>query len=257
MDTYGDVTVDIQDSIALVEICRPPHNYFDEGLITDLVHVFTELDNSPKCLASVLASKGKSFCAGADFSTTGTPQETSEGVGRLYQQATLLFKIQKPVICAIEGATIGGGLGLALFPDFRVSCPESRFAANFTKVGTHPGFGLTFTLPRLIGVQKAALLLLTGRRIDGTTAHDWGLIDILAEKDRVRATALDLAIEIAENAPLAVKSTRATLRDSLSDSVKKHIRRELEEQTWLFSTADFAEGLLAVSERRKGNFQSR
>ncbi len=90
--------------------------------------------------------------------------------------------------------------------DFRVVCPEARFAANFVKLGFHPGFGLTHTLPRIIGQQRANLMFLTGRRINGATAHEWGLGEVFTSQPKVRSESVALATEIAENAPLALKS---------------------------------------------------
>src|SRR6201995_6048326 len=103
---------------------------------------------------------------------TGTVQESMRsGAGKnLYKEAGCLFRTQNPVVGAIQGAAVGGGLGLALVPDFRVTCSEARFSANFNRLGFHPGFGLTVTLPRLVGPQQAALLLYTGRRIFGDEA---------------------------------------------------------------------------------------
>ncbi len=118
-------------------------------------------------------------------------------------------------------SAIGGGLGLAISADFRVTCPEGRFSANFTRLGFHPGFGLTYTLPRLIGTQKANLLFLTGRRIGGEQAHEWGLVDKLVSQETLRAEAIAFAAEIAENAPLALKSVRATMRQGIADTVRR------------------------------------
>ena len=149
------------------------------------------------------------------------------------------------------------GFGLAVMPDFRVVCPEARFTANFVKLGFHPGFGLTHTLPRLIGHQKAHLLFLTGRRIGGEQAHEWGLADVLTSQDKLRDEAIKLASEIAENAPLAVESVRATMRAGLSDAVKKQTDHEFLEQFRLQKTEDHKEGVKSVAERRPGNFVGR
>ena len=141
--------------------------------------------------------------------------------------------------------------------DFRVTCPEGRFAANFTKLGFHPGFALTYTLPRLIGQQKAALLFYTGRRLNGEEAVEMGLADVLVPLDQVRATAEALAAEIAESAPLAILSTRETLRRGFADGAERATERELVEQDWLRKTEDHKEGVKSVAERRVGNFQGR
>jgi len=256
---YGDVSVAIKDHVAQVEIHRPPHNFFDVALIQDLVSAFTALDEDVDCRASVLSAEGKSFCAGANFANRqpvgAAPGQ--RGGNPLYFEAVRLFGCKKPIIAAIQGPAIGGGLGLALVADFRVATPEARFAANFVKIGIHPGFGLTYVLPRIVGQQRANLMFLTGRRIDGKEALEWGLADLLVEPDKLREAATALAAEIAENAPLAVFSTRATVRAGLAEAVKAQTDIEFREQSWLMGTEDHREGVKAVSERRPGRFNAR
>jgi len=260
MAEYGDVSVALDEHVALVEIHRPPHNFFDRQLIKDLADAFEALDKDAACRALVLASEGKSFCAGANFTdriATGGSEQATGGASHLYKEAVRLFACEKPVVAAIQGPAIGGGLGLALVADFRVVSPDARFAANFVRLGIHPGFGLTFTLPRLIGIHSASLMFLTGRRIHGEQALQWGLADVLVAPDRLRETARQLALEIAEGAPLAVRSTRATLRRGLAEAVKAQTDHEFTEQSWLMRTEDHREGVRAVSERRPGRFVGR
>ena len=159
----------------------------------------------------VLAAQGKSFCAGANFGDGSTlnkegqrPGEAMAPIGHLYIQAVRLFRSKKPIVGAIHGAAVGGGLGLSMVPDFRVACPETRFVGNFTRLGFHPGFGLTDTLPAVIGRQNAAMMFYTSRRVTGEEALAMGLADVLVPQDQVRAAAQKLAAEIAENAPLGV-----------------------------------------------------
>src|SRR6185437_3114082 len=161
------------------------------------------------------------------------------------------------IIAAVHGAAVGGGLGLAMVADFRVSCPEARFAANFTRLGFHPGFGLTVTLPLVIGSTKAAMMFYTSRRVTGDDAYAMGLADVLVPQDQVRAGAVKLAAEIAENSPLGLISTRATMRGDLADRVRAATEHELREQTALRKTDDFKEGVKATAERRVPNFIGR
>ena len=260
-----DLAVEIRDHVATIEICRPPHNFFDFHLIRELADPLEALDNNPDCRSIMLCSQGKSFCAGANFGDGGGVKDDGsvEGalnrvsVDHLYVEAIRVFSAKKPIIGAIQGAAIGGGLGLAMVPDFRVGCPESRFAANFTRLGFHPGFGLTQTLPRVIGQQKASLMFLTSRRIKGEQAHEWGLLDVITSLDQVRETAWTLAREIAINSPLGVTSTRATLRQGLAEAVRNATDRELAEQTWLRKTEDFKEGVAATHARRDPDFKGR
>ncbi|MEZ5560310.1 MAG: enoyl-CoA hydratase/isomerase family protein [Pseudomonadales bacterium] len=263
MTEYTDIGVSLDDHIMTVEIRRPPQNFFDHSLISQIADAFAQADDNPECRAIVLCSEGKHFCAGANFGTgkddgSGSNEFTEEGfrntTGKLYTAAARLFANAKPVVGAIQGAAIGGGLGLALVPDFRVACPEARFAANFVKLGIHQGFGISVTLPRIIGQQAANMMLLTGRRVTGAEAHAMGLVDVLTDMDNLRAEARKLAAEIAENAPLAVKSVRATLRGDLAAQVATATDHELKEQQWLRATSDAQEGIRSVAERRPGNF---
>ena len=189
--------------------------FFDNSLINQIADAFEAFDRDINIRAYVLCSQGKSFCAGADFANR--PQTGSAESGKhLYREATRLFRSKKPSIAAVQGAAIGGGLGLALMPDFRVACPEARFAANFTRLGFHPGFSLTFVLPHLIGQQKANLMFYTGRRIGGSRRSN-GAGRRAGAARRVRKEAMELANEIAESSPLAVLSTRETMRRGFAD----------------------------------------
>lgn len=263
MPDTPDLSLDLRDHVATVEINRPPHNFFDFHLIRQIADTFEALDDNPACRAILLCSEGKSFCAGANFGDGSQVQADGSvegsvnriGIDHLYVEAVRVFAAKKPVVGAIQGAAIGGGLGLSLVPDFRVGCPETRFAANFTRLGFHPGFGLTVTLPRVIGPQRANLMFLTSRRIKGDEAHAWGLLDVLVPLEELRETAWNLAREIAINAPLGVTSTRATLRLGLAQAVREATDRELAEQTWLRRTEDFREGVAATHARREPVFR--
>jgi enoyl-CoA hydratase/carnithine racemase len=263
MPSFTDIGVTRSGHIATVEIQRPPHNFFDFSLIGQIADAFEALGEDHGCRAIVLAAQGKSFCAGANFGTgrddTGEAerQDSLNGIGILYREAVRLFRCRKPVIAAVQGPAIGGGLGLALAADFRVASPEARFSANFVKLGFHQGFGLSVTLPALVGQQTASLMLLTGRRIPGSEAVRLGLADVLASQEDLRGAAESLAGEIAENAPLAIVAIRATLREGLADRIAAATEHELREQQRLRATADYREGVRAVAERRPGHFKGR
>ena len=255
-ERFGETVRASQDGhVAIIEFDRPPHNFVSVELIRDIADALDAVDAARELRVSLLCSAGKSFSAGADLaSPTGVGGQGMAGINPLYEQAVRIFSNKKPIVAAIQGAAVGAGLGLALAADFRVAAPEARFAANFVKLGFHPGFAITHTLPRVVGEQRAALMCLTGRRIKGEEALAWGLADELAPLDGVRSAAMTLAREIAEAAPLAVAATRATLRGDLAEAVRRQTDHELKEQTWLRATSDFAEGVRSVNERRSGVF---
>ena len=260
----SDIGIEKSGHVALVEIRRPPSNFFDIPLIKEIAEAFESFDEDVDIRAVVLAAQGKAFCAGANFGDGSTldaqgrrSNEPGPGVAPLYIEGNRLFRTQKPIIAAIHGAAVGGGLGLAMVADFRVTCPEARFCANFTRLGFHPGFGLTVTLPAVIGQTKAALMFYTSRRVTGEEAYTMGLADVLVPQQDVREAAIKLASEISENSPLGLIATRMTMRGDIADRVRKATDHELEQQTRLRKTEDFKEGVKSVFERRLPNFKGR
>lgn len=247
------VTLDDATAVGVVEFSRPPTNYFTVALVTGIVEAFDALATEGGCRAGVLKSTGRHFCAGAALSQ---PVDAPDGP-HLYDIGARLFHQPLPIVAAVQGAAIGGGLGLALAADFRVASEKAWFAANFSRLGFHHGFALTVTLPAAVGQQAALDLLYTGRRVDAVEAHTIGLCDRLVATDDLDAAAIDFAIEIASAAPLAVRSIKQTMRSDLVRDVQAAMAHERVEQTRLMQTADFTEGVAAVAERREPVFHGR
>jgi len=244
----SDVVLEtVADRVALLEMRRPPNNFFDEALLTELADALLALDEEKDVGAVVLGAQGKHFCAGADLRGVG-----AAGIRRVYRQAFRIFSGRTPVVAAVQGGAIGGGLGLALSADFRIAAPGARLTANFAKLGFHQGFGLSVTLPRVVGPQRAQELLYTGRSISGEEAAAIGLCDGVA--DDPREAAVELASRIAASAPLSVPSIRATLRRSLVSEVSAALDLEADAQAALLGTDDFAEGIAASIAKRPPNF---
>ena len=224
------VTTTRDGHVAIVTFARPPHNFADLALIEGIGAAFDAADRDPAVRAILLRSEGRVFCAGADLANANPVGEDAAAAGErnpFYVAAAKLFGVKKPVVAAVQGAAVGAGLGLALVADFRVATPAARFVANFVHLGFHPGFGISAV---------------------------WGLADVLVAADALEASALALAQELAAGAPLAVQSTRATMRGDLHALVERQTDHELAEQQWLQKTADYAEGVRAVNERRPGRF---
>ena len=242
-----DLVTSIEGHTAFIKINRPPNNHFDSALISQIADFLEEQDNNIECRSIILYSEGKHFCAGADF-TRSSFKEESDAYASLYDQAVRLFRTKKPIIAAIQGAAVGGGLGVSLAADFRVACPEARFSANFSKLGFHQGFGTSITLPRVVGEQKAKWMLLTSARLTGEEAFKIGLADYLVDKENLMQKARDLADEINSAGTLGVEDIRFTVNEGIA-------KWELSEQNRLRETADFKEGIKASLERKEPNFK--
>ncbi len=199
----------------------------------------------------MLASEGRHFCAGANFGVGGDfAGDRVRAAERLYRRAARLFDVRTPIIAAVQGSAVGGGLGLACAADFRVADAGTRFVANFALLGFHQGFALSVTLPDLVGRQVATDMLLTGRRVGGEEAVRIGLADRLSEPGKQREVAVGWARSFAAAAPLAVRSIRATLRSGLQARIAEALDHELAEQSRLWTTRDAAEGIAASLDRR-------
>ncbi|KQU52358.1 enoyl-CoA hydratase [Rhodococcus sp. Leaf278] len=232
-------------------MCRGPNNFFDTALIESLGDALNELAED-QCRAVVLCSEGRNFCAGARLESTSSSDAAQ--APHLYDVAITLFEQPLPIVAAVQGAAVGGGLGLALAADFRIAAEDSRFTASFARLGFHHGFGMTATLPNVIGAQATLDLLYTGRNVGAAEAKSLGLCDEVVPADELRARARARAHAIAQSAPLAVRSIRATMRRTLVDEVRLAVSRERSEQERLMATADFTEGVTAMSERRDPDF---
>ena len=252
----GDVSVVIGDDfVATVTIQRPPENYFDVTLIGSLADAYEMLDGDARCRAIVLRSEGRHFCAGAQFGgPRPTPADGPQAGPHLYDEAIRMFAADTPVVAAIQGGAIGGGLGVALSADFRVGVPEARMSANFARLGFHQGFGLTVTLPAVVGQQRAMEMLLIGSRLDGRRCFEIGLLDRLVSREELDEAARAFAVDIAGSAPIAVHSIRQTMRTGLIERLRAATDREKSEQERHWATSDFLEGVASTKERRPPRF---
>ena len=242
--------------VTLIEVDRPPTNYFDVEVLTGIADAgIAAAEEGSRAI--VLASNGKHFCAGANFGSGPMADDRVASTRRVYAAAARIFDVPIPIVAAVQGSAVGGGLGLACAADFRVAAPSTRFHANFSALGFHQGFGLSVSLPRIVGHQCASRMLLESWRLTGEQALEIGLADELAPDGEVREAAFAFAGRLASRAPLAVRSIRATLRGGLADEVKAVLEHEIGEQTWLWQTEDCAEGIAANLARRDPEFTGR
>lgn len=211
-------------------------------------------DTELRCL--VVRGTGTCFSAGADFKSTlqigeGLPSQQSFS---MYRPFLSLLDVEVPVIAALNGHAVGGGFGLACICDIRIAAEDSKYGANFAKLGLHSGMAISYVLPRLVGVSRAAELLFTGRLIRGTEAAAIGWASEAVPADRVAPRARELAEVIAGNAPLAVRSMKRALYEGLGWSPREAARHEAALQAESLRTEDAAEGMAALLEKRTPEF---
>lgn len=252
----GQISIVRDGHVGVVTFSRPPHNYFDGESVEGLLSAFRQLETDTQCRAIVLRAEGRTFCAGAQFGDDGNGVDADVAM-RIYRSAVALFDVSKPIVAAVQGPAIGGGLGVALVADFRVAGEQAWFSANFARLGLHSGFGISATLPRVVGLQTASLMLQTGRRFSAEDACRVGLVEKVAAQAALDDEAMALAGEIASGAPIAVQSMRRTLLGDRAALVRQAIEREIAEQRIHFQTDDFREGIRAAHERRPPVFTGR
>ena len=253
----------VESEIGVVTLNRPENRNSMTGEVLDgfSAAIAKARENSAlRCL--VVTGRGKSFCAGADFKSMvrrdgERPLQPNERSFAMYRPFLSVLELDIPVIAALNGHAIGGGMGLALVADLRVANREARYGANFTKLGLHPGMATTYLLPRIVGVPRAAELLLTGRIIDGAEAARIGLANYAVAADRVWDKAWELAQEVASCAPVANRWTKRSLYRNVQWQPLPAAEHEAELQSRTIETDDHQEGVAALLEKRSPAFKGR
>lgn len=259
--TKESVLLEVKDHIAVVTLNRADNrNSMTPDLLAGVANAIQEVGsrNDARCL--VVTGSGNTFCGGADFRSKEELAPGRFGHEKLYdtyKNFLTVLDLDIPVIAAMNGHAIGGGLGLALVCDIRVANETARYGANFVRLGMHPGMATTYFFPRFVGVPKAAELLLTGRVITGADAADMGLVNHAVPEDKVMDKAMEIAREIATAAPLAVRWTKQSLYNNLQWDVRRAAEREGMLQAQSMSTEDFREGVKALLEKRAADFQKK
>jgi E-phenylitaconyl-CoA hydratase len=252
----------VSEQVATITLNRPEAmNSLDPESLAELNDVFQRANADDDVRVIILTGTGdKAFCTGSDLKKTMPPKESFAELtfGRpkwLYPFAGM--EIDKPMICAVNGYALAGGMELALACDIRIASTNAQFGQSEVTVGSIPAAGGTQRLPRMIGMSDAMLMMLTGSRIDAEEALRIGLISRLVPPSELMTVARDIAARIAENAPLAVRAVKRLVRDGMDMPLLAAIQAEQFALGLLRDSEDRIEGRRAFQEKRKPNYQGR
>jgi len=260
------VLLEVTDHVAVVTLNRAERkNSMNVALLDAFAERMEQLHGDPDVRAVVITGAGKAFCAGADFTALS---QLSERVGggatanyaalrAMYDAFLTVNSLEVPTIAAVNGAAVGGGLGLMLLCDLRIVAEKAKIGANFARLGIHPGLGISARLPDLVGEQAAAEMLYTGELIRGERAAAIGLALEAVSADEVLPRAIELASRIARAAPLSVRRIKQTLRVTGKRDLSAVLELEAFAQAMLSQTADAREGISAMLARREPKFEGR
>ncbi len=252
------VLLEINDHIAMVTLNRPGNrNSMTAELLTAFHETVVKLQSERSVRCLIITGSGPNFCAGADFKSAlgdgdGLPHENFLA---MYKPFLAVADIEVPVIGALNGHAIGGGFGLALICDLRVANMQSKYGANFTRLGFHSGMAVTYMLPRLIGLPRANELLLSGRLVSGAKAADLGIVNYAEDPTEVLPRALKLAREIAAGAPAVVRMMKRSIYRDLGWNPRATAELDAHLQSRTYETADAREGIAALLEKRDPLFR--
>lgn len=248
-----------KDGVAVITLNRPDKlNSFNDELSFALIDALKEAEKDKDVRAIVLTGAGRGFCAGQDLqnrkfsdASAGRPS-LSESIRRRYNPMVLkLRRMEKPVICAVNGVAAGAGSSLALACDFRIVAENASFIQSFSKVGLIPDSGATFILPRLIGLTKAFELMVTADKLEAKTAFELGLVNKLVPAENVLAEAMAFASQLAKGPTKAFGLTKRALNKAIFPDLEELLENEAYLQEIAGRSDDFQEGVTAFLEKRQ------
>jgi enoyl-CoA hydratase/carnithine racemase len=254
-----------EGGIATLTLNRPDRlNAISPGMLDALSRSLVDADGDPGIRVIVVTGAGRGFCAGLDLKDaaagTGIGSDAGSFPARFDLRSAppiVLHQVDKPTVCALNGAAAGYGMDLALGCDIRIASDRAKLAAAFTKRGVLPESGGTWLLPRLVGWAKACEIAFTGRTLGAGECLELGLVNRVVPHDGFEKEVRAFAEEIAANAPLAVQATKRMMRLGLDDTFESNVHQVYLQLLPLFRTRDFQEGLRAFLERRPPRFEGR
>lgn len=257
------VLLEIRDNICQLTLNRPENrNSIDDEIPAALAQRLEELKKVKGLRCVILTGSGDCFCGGGDFRSNlfehlfdDTSLLGNEAVlKKIYGPVIGLLDVEVPVIAAMNGHAIGGGLGVALLCDLRVASKTAKYGTNFVRLGCTSGLAISYMLPRIIGLPAAMELLLTGRLMSGAQIERLGLANYVVDTDKVLDKAWSLAREIAEAAPIAVRLMKKAVYRGIASEPLAALEFEAHNMSRTLETEDWKEGIRALLEKRRPAF---
>ena len=260
MGEVSDYRVDGQT--AVITLNRPDRlNALSAELRAELTDALGEVRADDNVRVAVLTGAGRGFCSGADLSAFSqsdaapSQNELLDEYGWVGRQAMSVYRLDKPVIAAVNGVAAGAGMSLSLSCDMRIGSENTRFKSVFIERNLSPDSGLSFFLPRVVGQSRAADIIYTSRTVDAEEAFRIGLLDRLVEHDKLMDTALEVAAQMAQWPPLALRSSKRVLQHNLEVPLEEALRNEMSGLSFAGKAKnDARESLAAFREKRKPNY---
>ena len=240
------------DGLAFLTLSRQPVNALSQEFVYTLSELFDEISANSQIKVLVISSSIKHFCAGADLKERSnlSIDETERVVSNIGNCFSKLEKLPFPTISAINGSALGGGLEISLCCDFRVAEDSAILGLPETSLGIIPGAGGTQRLPRLIGLSKGKYWIFSARKFSAEEAFIDGVVDFLSPDGEVLETAIDLATELMENAPLALRASKEAISKGMGISLESGLKVEKEAYSITLNSEDRIEALKSFTQKR-------
>lgn len=249
------------EGIATITLNRPEAlNAFSKEVVEEIIHALEDVKSDENMRVVVLTGSGeKAFSAGADIKAmTGMTALKARELSLMGERLCLaLENLEKPVIAALNGYALGGGLEVAMSCDLRIASETARMGQTEINIGLIPGWGGTQRLTRLVGKTKAKELVFTGKIIDAKTAEQLGIINMVVPQDKFKETVRQFALELASKAPVAVRVAKALINKGADIGLDSALALEREGFGVVASTEDLKEGVSAFTEKRKPIFKGK
>lgn len=264
---YKTILYEITGHVAKITLNIPDKkNVMSPQLLQEFSDAVSSVKQNTSLRALIITGSGKAFCAGADLSALMTLAQSTgfsgvagmrEAIRKVYDAFLQVMQVEIPTLASVNGYAIGGGLGLALCADIRIAADTASFAANFAKLGIHPGMALTYLIPSTVGRGRALELVFTGRKLDAAEAEKIGLIERIVPAEKLEQETQSLADDIAASAPYVVRLTKKAVYKGMNFHPDWNIEFEATAQALCAQMEDAQEGITAFFQKRKPEFKGK